>query len=86
MNVLDTEIPDAVVDALIDWTKTHAFVACQLEAAATRELLRHNITDTNRMVPHRLADRLIQRLRKSGDIVLTRKGRAQVWASPETLH
>jgi hypothetical protein len=80
MNVLGTDIPDRVVTALTSYiTNGSGPTATAIEGRATSLLLAVGITDPNRMVPHRLADRLIQKLRTAGRIRCVREGRQQRW-------
>jgi len=80
MIVLGTEIPDSVVKALTSYiTNGSGPTATAIEGRATTLLLSVGITDPNRMVPHRLADRIIQKLRTAGQIRCVRDGRQQRW-------
>lgn len=80
MIVQGTEIPTSVVEALTAYiVKGSGLTAAAIEVKATSLLLVEGITDPDRQVPHRLADRVIQRLRANGQIHFVREGRAQRW-------
>jgi hypothetical protein len=80
MIVQGTEIPESVVKALTAYIVNGSGpTAGAIEVKATSLLLVEGITDPDRNVPHRLADRLIQKLRANGQIHFVREGRQQRW-------
>jgi hypothetical protein len=86
MIVQGTEIPESVVKALTSYIVNGSGpTATAIECKATSLLLIEGITDPERNVPHRLADRVIQKLRASGQIHCVRQGRQQRWF-PAGLH
>ena len=70
-------IPDAVIDGLVARIQDgSAFRALQIEFAARQALAGHGIAAEPAM---RLADRLIQRYRRSGHLRMRREGRTPVF-------